>query len=182
MLDSYKIEGVENLCFECYHTQEWRGDTLESPIMCKDSKAWLGVGSYFWLDLMFAKHWGEDFKKDKTGFYDIYKCYIEDNSLLNMCFCEEDYFFVKDNLDKLIEKVKGTSDLNLKEIHRMFKTEFLEKMGINGIVYDDLPRNSYRKDRTYSLIEPFYYVKRIQIAVFNNDIIYNFEPYLTEQE
>lgn len=183
MLRLHKIENIEFDCFECFHTQEFRGGTtLISPILCRDNKAWLGVGYYFWFEEQFAKYWGEDFKKEKTGFYDIYKCFIEDNMLLNMCFCEEDYFFVLENINKLIEKVKiSNTDINLKEIHRLFKSEFLDKMGINGIVYDDLPKNSYSKNRTYSLIDPFYYVKRIQLVVFNKDIIHNFEPYLDEQ-
>jgi hypothetical protein len=55
-------------------------------------------------------------------------------------------------------------------------------LNINGIVYDDLPKNNYSKDRSYSLVPPFYYVKRIQLSVFNKDIIHNFELYLGEQE
>jgi hypothetical protein len=182
MLKTTEIESVSHECFKCYHTQEWRGDTLESPIICNDKKAWLGVGYYFWFEEQFAKYWGEDFKCERTGFYDVYNCYVEDNQLLNMCFCEEDYFFVRNNLNKLIEKTLSLNEnLNLKQIHRLFRKNFLDKMGINGIVYDDLPNNSFKKDRTYSLIPPFYYVKRIQVVVFNKDIIHNFELYFEEQ-
>ena len=184
MLQLFKIKDVGSDCFECFHTQEYRGTTLDFPILCSSSKAWLGTGYYFWFDEIFAKYWGEDFKSKNTGFYDVYKCYVEDKDILNMCFCEEDYFFVKKNLDKLIERIKNAKgvELTLKQVHRLFKSEYLDKAGINGIIYDDLPKNNYSKDRTYSLIEPLYYVKRIQLVVFNKSIIHNFEPHLEEQQ
>ena len=65
--------------YTCYHTQEYRikDSELDFPIICRDSKAWLGTAYYFWLDEDFAHYWGKDFK-NKTGYYSIYKCEIED--------------------------------------------------------------------------------------------------------
>lgn len=169
-------------CFICFHTQEYRPEPLEFPIKCTDEKAWLGPGFYFWFDELFAIYWGHDFKK-KTGYFDVYTAHVEDNRLLNASFSEKDYFFLKNNIDKLIARLRSEGlDFNLKEVHRLLKEEFWSKMGINGIIYDDLPVNNYKKSRTYSLIEPLYYVKRIQVVVFNPDIIHSFEEHLIEQK
>lgn len=179
MLPREKVGSIE--CFIGYHTQEYRGTTLDAPVKCISDKAWLGDGYYFWLEEEFSMYWGEDFKT-LTGFYDVYKAHIEDNGIMNMTFCEEDYFFVKNNINKLIDdlKAKGVT-INLKEVHRLLKDKFWIPLKVNGIIYDDLPVNSYRKSRNYSLLSPFYYVKRIQLVVFNKSIIHNFIIYKEEQ-
>ncbi|WMJ72135.1 hypothetical protein RCC89_02975 [Cytophagaceae bacterium ABcell3] len=164
-----------------FHTQENRPYALTAPVKCVDSKAWLGSGYYFWTDETFARYWGIDYKM-KTGSYDIYTGYIEENNLLNTTFCEEDYFFLKNNIEKAIKRIKKIpKEVNLKQVHRFLQKEVWGKLGIKGIIYDDLPHNSYKKNRTYSLLDPLYYNKRIQIVVFTLDCVNNFEEYLIEQ-
>lgn len=182
MLPRENVKGVSNECYIGFHTQEYRSVYLSKPAKCVSDKAWLGDGYYFWLDEMFSMHWGPDFKT-KTGYFDVYKAHIEDDNLLNMTFCEEDYFFVKNNINAMIEfmTTKGIK-INLKELHRLLKEHFWTPLNINGIIYDDLPWNVYKKSRTYSLFEPFYYVKRIQIVIFNEKLIHNFEIYKDEQK
>ncbi|MCE3279683.1 MAG: hypothetical protein K0S44_1874 [Bacteroidetes bacterium] len=182
MLPRISIPGVSNECLIGYHTQEFRvSGLLDSPAKCTSDKAWLGDGYYFWLDEVFAMHWGPDFKTS-TGSFDVYKAFIEEDNILNMTFCEEDYFFVKNNIEALIVEMKERHmNINLKQLHRMLKTKFWLPMNIKGIMYDDLPYNVYKKGRTYSLFDPFYYVKRIQIVVFDLKLIHNFEIYKEEQ-
>lgn len=168
--------------YTCYHTQEYRikDSELDFPIICRDSKAWLGTAYYFWLDEDFAHYWGKDFK-NKTGYYSIYKCEIEDIGLLNTTFNREHYYFFLEKIESLLIFMKEKNiKINLKELHRLLKEKFWDKLGINGIVYDDLPNNNYKKNRTYSAFEPLYYKKRIQLAVFNPKLINNFELYLDE--
>jgi len=179
MLPRKVIGGAD--CLIGYHTQEFRTTgILSKPIKCNSDKAWLGDGYYFWLDEMFAIYWGHDFKT-ATGAFDVYNAYIEENNLLNMTFCEEDYFFVKKNIDALIEEIKAKNlPLNLKQVHRLLKDKFWQPLKINGIIYDDLPHNSYGKQRTYSIFDPFYYVKRIQVVVFDLKIVHNFDIHKEE--
>jgi len=48
-----------------YHTQEYRGDILPIPIVCRRDDAWLGEGSYFWYDIDDAHDWGKKSKRRK---------------------------------------------------------------------------------------------------------------------
>jgi hypothetical protein len=89
-----------------YHTQEFRKDQmkLNEPIQCKGKNAWLGVGYYFWCELEFAQYWGEDFKMDKTGFYDIYEAFLNCENCINAVFDEEGYYFFRDKIEETFEE------------------------------------------------------------------------------
>lgn len=180
-------------CVVGYHTQEFRPNAqqLEVPIVCKASNAWLGKGYYFWTELIFAMYWGEDFKKGRTGTgaYDIYKASINVERCLNTVFNEEQYFFFSNCIEKAIQKFEqdGT-EITLKRVHEFLSDNFWNKMGITGIIYDDLPSNPQRNpDRKYSVVQHdsgsglfFYYKKRIQIVTFVLDNVLNFELYKEE--
>ena len=174
-----------------YHAQEFRHTgVLELPIRCDISNAWLGSGYYFWTELEFAKYWGEDFKK-KTGSYDVYSTCIDVENCINTVFNEEQYFFFRNCIEKAISHFeKEGKEITLKRVHEFLSDKFWNKMGISGIIYDDLPFNPTQKpNRKYSVIEYkennntrfFYYRKRIQIVVFNLKNIRNFELHLEEQ-
>jgi hypothetical protein len=194
-MDKIKIEDKTFLVG--YHTQEYREDELlENPLRCNYANAWLGVGYYFWTDIEFAKYWGEDFKKAKTGFYDIYKAEIDISKCLNITFNEEQYFFFIKCIEAVIEDLQKTqlngniNKITLKRVNELLAEKYWNKLGITGIIYDDLPSNPISKpNRKYSIIEYsengstkfLYYKKRIQIVVFNIRNIRNFEIYLEEQ-
>ncbi len=166
-------------CIVGYHTQEWRGDELQSPKKCYRSDAWLGVAYYFWIDLFFTHIWGKQEKTDKTGCYDIYNALIEEGNLLNTVFSEKAYFIF---LAKIKETIQHLKSLNVKEIDLEKVNRYLTEkiwvhplMGIKGIIFEDIPKNNEKEGKIYSEIPPLYYKKRIQIAVYDIKIIHNFE-------
>lgn len=168
-----------------YHTQEHRPmeQALEGPIKCHDPKAWLGVGYYFWTDIVFAKYWGVDFKLGKHNAYDVYSAHIEEERLINAVFDQKGYDFFVTKIDSAIEHLKkqNINDVKIGKVHRYLAENIWSKMNITGIIYDDLPRNKEEKERVFSEIHPLYYKKRIQIVTFGIDIIKKFDVYLEEQ-
>ena len=139
-----------------YHAQEYRYDSiLENPIKCDVSNAWLGIGYYFWTELEFAKYWGVDFKTRKTGYYDVYSTHIDIENCINAVFNEEQYFFFRRCIEKAINYFENQGiEITLKRVHEFLSDNFWNKMGVSGIIYDDLPFNPTQKpNRKYSVIE-----------------------------
>lgn len=168
-----------------YHTQEFRSyqQPLTQPVMCVSSNAWLGIGYYFWTDIEFAHYWGQDSKKRRTGFYDIYWAHIEEDNLINACFSEEGYFLLKDSIDAVITHFQmNNMEVTLEEVTRYLADNYWTQMGVTGIIYDDLPQKVNMHGRTYSVIPPLYYKKRIQIVVFNVKNITKFGLELESQQ
>jgi len=175
-----------------YHTQEFRIEgELDSPILCDYRNAWLGSGYYFWTEVEFAKYWGEDFKVRNTGYYDVYSAEIDVENCLNVVFNEQHYFFFLRCLEKAINYFQQKEErTTLKEVHEFLEYNFWGKLGITGILYDDLPSNSKNKpNRKYSVIgyeeygktKFLYYKRRIQVVVFSLSEIHNFNLFLGEQ-
>lgn len=170
-----------------YHTQESREyGFLTKAIKCTNTDAWLGAGFYFWTELEFAKYWGIDSKKVKSpmGCYDVYSSIIKEENLLNTVFDEEHYFYFIEMIDLAIEKIKTTGishHLSLNKVNRYLTDNIWNATGFTGIIFEDIPSNVPLKKRIYSVIPPLYYVKRIQIVVFDEKIITNFEMLLEEQ-
>ena len=125
-----------------YHAQEHRGISfLAKPIQCLAKNAWLGVGYYFWVEELYARYWGEDFKK-QTGFYDIYSGLIDDEKFINATFSEDGYYFFRAKIDVAITYLKDSGvDVTLAKVHRFLAEKIWPKLGITGIIYDDLPHN-----------------------------------------
>lgn len=165
-----------------YHTQEYRHTgTLENPIKGKPEEAWLGVGYYFWLEEDFAHYWGKDKKSHKTGYYDIYKADIEEGKILNATFNEKSYFKFRQMIEDTVQLfLKNHKKVTLLQVHRFLSDNFWTKLGITGIIFDDLPQNKDTKGRVYSYIEPLYYKKRIQLVVFDLPNIHNFAIFKEE--
>ena len=168
-----------------YHTQEFRPDSepLLKPIMCTTKNAWLGIGYYFWTEIEFAKFWGEDFKKYETGYYDIYRAYLDCEKCINAVFDEEGYFFLRDKIEETINYFKSKSvHVTLEQVNRFLADNIWGRIGVEGIIYDDKPTNPRKSERIYSEIPELYYKKRIQIVLFNLKNIHNFVLFLEEQE
>jgi hypothetical protein len=166
-----------------YHTQEFRhSGALDKPIQGKPEEAWLGIGYYFWLEEDFAVYWGVDKKKKRTGYYDIYSAEIEEGEILNASFNEKAYFNFRQMIDDAVAHFQNKSKkVTLLQVHRFLSDNFWSKHGVTGIIFDDLPHNNDAKNRVYSYIEPFYYKKRLQLVVFDKQIIHNFAIHKEEQ-
>jgi len=166
-----------------YHTQEWRETkVLEKPISCDASNAWLGIGYYFWSEIEFAHYWGQDFKKHRTGCYDIYSAYLDIANCINAVFDEEGYFFFRKKVEiAILHFLNNGQDVSLKKVHRFLAENVWQKMGVTGIIYDDIPTNPRIKNRVYSEIPDLYYKKRIQIVIFDLGNIFKFSIVLEEQ-
>lgn len=171
-----------------YHTQYCTDEKLTFPERCKSINSWLGIGYYFWTDIIFAHYWGEDFKKKETGYYDIYKANLDTSQCLNCTFNADHYFFFKESVEKAIQRFKDANKtVTLQRVHDFLRERFWTKLGVTGIIYDDLPTNPNRRpNRKYSVVEYeengklkfFYYHKRIQIVIFNKNNIHNFALHL----
>lgn len=163
-----------------YHTQEWRNNNiLSNPIICQRDDAWLGEGFYFWANLDFAHYWGLDSKRRNTGYYSIYKALIEEENLLNTSFNEIHNDLFTTSIELALQHLSQTiANIELVQIHRFLAENVWPRMGVTGIIYDDLPKNSSRNSRTYSHVPPLYYKKRVQIVLFNLAILHSFEVLL----
>jgi hypothetical protein len=175
-----------------YHTQEFRYNSkLQHPILCDMANAWLGTGYYFWIDVVFAKYWGEDFKRRKTGYYNIYSAHLDIQDCLNTTFDEAHYSFFCECIKKTLNKFQEEGvEVTLEHVNQFLADNFWNKMGVTGIIYDDLPSNpSSKTDRKYSIIEYtengkqkfLYYQKRIQVVIFSPKNIRNFSLFLGKQ-
>lgn len=169
-----------------YHTQEFRYEgIIDHPIPCSRTNAWLGFGYYFWTNLDCAHYWGVDskMKSSPTDKYDIYTANIEEDGLLNTVFDEEHYkFFVKKIDDTiLVLKEKGVADISLLKVNRYLRDRIWKNADVDGVIFEDIPKNTAEKEQRYSSIPPLYYIKRIQIVAYNKKIINNFAILLEEQ-
>lgn len=165
-----------------YHTQEWRHTgVLSEPIPSTPDKAWLGVGYYFWLEEEFAHHWGIDSKIQRTGHYDVYTASIDETNILNASFNEKVYFKFVEAIEKTLNffESKGRK-ITLLQVNKFLTDEYWYKKGVKGIIFDDLPHNKPDKGRIYSVLDPFYYKKRIQLVAFDLKIIHNFAIFKEE--
>ena len=172
-----------------YHTQECRGTELEHPLKCTDRKAWLGFGFYFWLELIYARYWGEDFKirknnpRAKSDSFDVYTADLNIEKCVNTVFDEEDYTNFVEAIEDIIQHFKNKRiPVTLEKVNRFLADEVWKKHGITGIIFDDKPTNPKNKNRVYSEIPDLYYKKRIQVVIFDLKNVRNFELHLENQQ
>lgn len=173
-----------------FHTQEKREQLLTAPIICVRNDAWLGEAYYYWLSEDDAKIWGMNSKR-ATGYYDVYQSEINCENILDTVFNEKHYNFWLKTIEKVARIIakKTFSKPTLKELN-----EYLKERGdwkeVDGIMFQDLPAKEY-----YTLIEPikdkdkntneekkvyFTYRKRVQVAIYNTNVIRTFAHYLTD--
>ena len=152
-----------------YHTQEKRERRLAAPIICSKNYAWLGTAYYFGDDEIDAIHWGNKSKR-RTGYFEIYKADIDCENVLDTVFNEEHYNFWVRQIEKAAKVMmkKSGQKPTLKELNDYFKERAKWSEVTFGILFQDLP---YSDDL---LVKELNYRKRIQVAVFNPEIIHNF--------
>lgn len=162
-----------------YHTQEKRKKTLAFPVPCKRDDAWLGEAYYFWKDDIDAYDWGYK-SKWKTGYFEIYKCKLNSDNFLDTVFNEDHYYFWLKQLEKIAKAItiKTSQKPTLKELNDYIKDKKVWPQ-VEFIQFQDLPINSEQslvKPITYSQnkVRTVAFRKRIQIAVYNHEIISNF--------
>lgn len=141
---------------------------MEEPIICTDPEAWLGNAIYFWYSLEDAHNWGIDFK-NSTGYFEVYEADIKSDNILDTVFNETHYSFWLRTIEKALKVfARSNIDASLTVINEYFrdKKKFSQ---FDGIMFQDIPMNKKR-----IVVENFYYRKRIQLGVFNINIISNF--------
>lgn len=151
-----------------YHTQEKRGSRLIAPLVCRKDNAWLGNAWYFWYADDDAVFWGNVGKKG-TGYYEVYEADIDCRNILDTVFNEEHYIFWVRQIDKVqLRFAKLGKELTLKELNDFFKTNGVWSK-FDGVMFQDISGNQ----KNY-ILGQFQYKKRIQLAVYNYNIITNF--------
>ena len=152
-----------------YHTQEKRDSSLEKAIICVHDYAWLGEGFYFWYDEHDANFWGLKNKR-KTGYFSVYKAKVLSDKILDTVFNEEHYLFWVKQVEKAAKKfvINTGSKPSLKEINDYFRENGLW-VKFDGIMFQDISNNPI-----HYYVKEFQYKKRIQLVVYNYDIISNF--------
>jgi hypothetical protein len=152
-----------------YHTQERRTRSLSAPIICNRKDAWLGDGYYFWRDLTDATQWGHKCKR-KYGYFQIYVSSIECDNVLDTVFNEEQYDFWVKQIEKAATHIIKKTGIkpSIRELNQYLRERANWKDAITGIMFQDLP---FGEDL---LVEKLNYRKRIQIAVYDKNIICTF--------
>lgn len=153
-----------------FHTQERRQVKLTEPKSTTNRYAWLGDGCYFWYYEEDAVWWGRT-AKTNTGYYEVYKADINCDNILDTVFNEEHYNFWIAQVDEVIRKFlkNNRTGLSLKYINDRFKERGLFN-DVDGVMFQDITDN-----KEYWIIDKFQYKKRIQLAVYNLQIVSNFE-------
>ena len=169
-----------------YHTQEKRDHKLSFPLKCVRHDAWLGEAYYFWKEEFDAFNWGNS-SKNRTSHFEIYQCEINSGNYLDTVFNEEHYYFWLTQLEKIAKKIiiKTGEKPTLKELNDYIKDKNIWPQ-VDFIQFQDLPINSeqsfvkpvlYRNNKVRTVA----FRKRIQIAVYNPEIISNFALKKTER-
>ncbi len=163
-----------------YHTQESRTNELTAPIPCIREDAWLGNAIYFWYELEDAEEWGNNSKR-RHNYYEIYKSDIETENVLNSVFNEEHYYFWLKQIEKVAKNIISKTKIkpSIKELNDYFKERGTWN-DLDGILFQDLPTNPNKllvkpieyNNKTKTTVFP--YRKRIQLAVYNSNIIHTF--------
>jgi len=151
-----------------YHTQEKWDLQITYPIICEDPEAWLGKAYYFWYTVDDAHYWGITMKR-KRKYFEVYQAQINCDNLLDTVFNEGHYLFWLKNIEKALKRfAKANITASLTVINEYFKDNKIWTK-FDGIMFQDIPTNPNKY-----VIPKFYYVKRIQVGVFNENIISNF--------
>ena len=171
---------------EVYHTQEKRSKKLTAPKKCTRDDAWLGEAYYFWKEEKDAENWGYSSKK-RTGYFEIYTCNLNSTNYLDTVFNEEHYNFWISQLERIYNIfLRETNEKpSIKELNDYIQENEIWKE-IDYIQFQDLPvdkKHYFVKPIEYKNRKPTYvsFRKRIQIAVYNPNIISNFTLYKTIQ-
>jgi hypothetical protein len=153
-----------------FHTQGHRRlPYLTKPLMCKRDDAWLGIGYYFWYEEQDAIYWGQVGKRS-FGRYVVYSANVNCENVLDTVFNEEHYLFWYKIIDKIADDIllKTGRKPSIKQVNYFLKEKNVWK-DITGIMFQDLPNNQLL-NKVITLL----YRKRIQVVVFDINIVSNF--------
>lgn len=161
---------MEDCQREVFHTQEKRSQNLNRPVKCTRSNAWLGDGYYFWDDEQDAVKWGHDSKR-QTGKFQIYKAIANCENVLNTVFNESHYRFWLRQIEKTAKVITKKTGIKptIKDLNDYFKERGTWEE-VDGIMFQDIPEKELH-------VERFFYRKRIQLAIYNLDILKDFALY-----
>lgn len=154
-----------------FHTQEKRRRILKYPVSTERHDAWLGSATYFWYYEADGNYWGITSKK-RTGYFEVYKAEIDCENILDTVFNEEHYNFWIRNIEKAILTVTKSKtkneEIKLKDINdRLIEKGIFKE--VDGVMFQDISSNP-----DFWIVKKFQYKKRIQLAVYNLNIINNF--------
>lgn len=142
---------------------------MVQPIRTTNVNAWFGDGVYFWYDIDDAHVWGHGSKKG-TGEYEIYSAKIDCENILDTVFNEEHYRTWLDTLERAFEQLANNNNaVTLKDLNEWFELNEIYE-DVDGIMFQDI---SLRQQNPIGG-QMFHYKKRIQIAIYNDQIISNF--------
>ncbi len=161
---------IDELSRRMYHTQEKRKKRLTHPIKCTRDDAWLGTGYYFWDELEDAVFWGETGKR-RTNEYEIFEADINIEKVLDTVFNEKHYRLWFKQIEKIAKAIikKTNEKATVKEINEyLIENPWIDE--ITGILFQDMPKNN-----RHTLVDSFYYKKRIQLVAYTIDIISRFK-------
>lgn len=150
-----------------YQTTDKRRIRVARPIYCTKGNAWLGNAFYFWKYITDARIWGKRFPPFKQ--YEVYSSDVDDTDILDTVFNEEHYDFFVQEIEAFAEEF--TRQLGRKPTIEDTCDYYNESKiweDVNGILFQDLPDNELLKVEKYS------YRKRIQLAVYKEKIIRNY--------
>lgn len=167
-----------------FHTNEDRGNKIEYPIFATGNNQWLGDAYYFWQDYEFAEEWGNNricksrkYRKGELTNFDIYEAFLDmeydSNFVIDTVFNEYDYNKFVENIEKFsLQYEKRFRKKPTLEEFNDFTVEFGIWNDIKAIRFQDLPTKS---ERDYLKVKGFFYKKRIQIAVYDFNLIKQFK-------
>lgn len=151
-----------------YHTQENRPKKLNFPIICNRADAWFGQAYYFWEDRVDAVNWGI---KSKGNNYEIYTARIKTERVLDTAFNREHYEFLLKCLEKFAKHciMKTGRKPTKSQIYDYFTERAKWKDEVDVLLACDYPCGGNE------LFPGFQYRKRIQAAVYNETVIFDFQ-------
>jgi hypothetical protein len=87
-------------------------------------------------------------------------------------------FSLRQKLKKRLNILSKKIYVTLEQVHKFLADNIWNDIGVECIIYDDKPINSFKSDRIYSEIPDLYFKKRIKIVVFNLKNVSNFALFL----
>jgi hypothetical protein len=161
---------------EVFHTNEHKGTTFF--IWAQGADQWLGDGYYFWQDYEFAEEWAKVRRYPVADIYtvDLDIDFKKDDDVLDTVFNEEDYYGFINRIEKFarIYYNKFSVKPTLVDFNNYIQDNKISLWGnIKAIRFQDTPDN-HQKSKKYLLVDKFPYKKRIQIVIFDKEIIFNF--------
>ncbi len=140
---------------------------------------WFGDGFYFWQDEEFALEWGRHKCRARSNEGNLFEVYIAGLNIdftqehfLDTVFNEAHYNFFIHNIERFAEEfwVNNQRKPSLVEFNTFIAAKQIWS-SIRAIRFQDLPSNN---TYDYLKVRNFFYKKRIQIAVFDPEIILTF--------